>query len=129
MLVCTVPCTSVCHSTVFADNIQVIFPAELIVFGISVRTCEILFQNLYLSVSYQHLHMFSSGIYLKFIFSCIASISLSTTNMMQRFLDLFISINCCTYFRPFLRPSSGAQNCTYSVRYCHTSTVACCYRG
>jgi len=31
---------------------------------------------------------------------------------MQRFLDLFISINCSTCFRRFLRPSSGAQNCT-----------------
>jgi hypothetical protein len=76
MLVCTVPCTSVCHSTVFADNIHVIFPAELIVFEISISTCEILFQKLYLIVSYQHLYMLSSGIYLKFIFSCIASISL-----------------------------------------------------
>jgi len=37
---------------------------------------------------------------------------------MQRFLDLFISINCSTCFRRFLRPSSGVQNCTYSVRYC-----------
>jgi len=36
---------------------------------------------------------------------------------MQRFLDLFISINCPICFRRFLRPSSGAQNCTYSVRY------------
>ena len=43
---------------------------------------------------------------------------------MQRFLDLFISINCSTCFRPFLRPSSGAQNCTYSVRYCQTNTAA-----
>jgi hypothetical protein len=42
---------------------------------------------------------------------------------MQRFLDLFISINCSTCFRWFLRPSSGAQNCTYSVRYCHTVTI------
>ena len=25
--------------------------------------------------------------------------------------------------------SSGAQNCTYSVRYCQTNTAACCYRG
>jgi hypothetical protein len=41
----------------------------------------------------------------------------STTNKMQRFLDLFIFINCSTCFRRFLRPSSGAQNCTYSVRY------------
>jgi len=48
---------------------------------------------------------------------------------MQRFLDLFISINCSTYFRRFLRPSSRAQNCTYSVRYCQTNTAAFCYRG
>jgi len=41
---------------------------------------------------------------------------------MQRFLDLFISINCSTCFRWF-RPSSGAQNCTYSVRYCHTVMI------
>jgi len=43
---------------------------------------------------------------------------------MQRFLDLFISINCSTCFRRFLHPSSGAQNCTYSVRYCQTNTAA-----
>jgi len=43
---------------------------------------------------------------------------------MQRFLDLFISINFSTYFRWFPRPSSGAQNCTYGVRYCQTNTAA-----
>jgi hypothetical protein len=48
---------------------------------------------------------------------------------MQSFLDLFISINCSTCFRRFLHPSSGAQNCTYSVRYCQTNTAACCYHG
>jgi len=53
----------------------------------------------------------------------------STTNKMQRFLYLFISINCCTCFRRFLRPSPGAQNCTCSVRYCQTNTAASCYRG
>jgi len=37
---------------------------------------------------------------------------------MQRFLDLFISINCSACFRRSLRPSLGAQYCTYSVRYC-----------
>jgi hypothetical protein len=37
---------------------------------------------------------------------------------MQPFLDLFVFINCSTCFRQFLRPSSGVQNCTYSVRYC-----------
>jgi hypothetical protein len=53
----------------------------------------------------------------------------STTNKMQRFLDLFISINCFRCSRQFLRPSSGAQNCTYSVRHCQTNTAACCYRS
>jgi hypothetical protein len=53
----------------------------------------------------------------------------STTNKVQRFLDLFISINCSTCFRRFLRPSSRTQNCTYSVWYCQTNTVVCCYRG
>jgi hypothetical protein len=48
---------------------------------------------------------------------------------MQRFLDLFISINYSTCFRRFLRPPSGAQKCIYSVRYCQTNTAACCYRG
>jgi hypothetical protein len=43
---------------------------------------------------------------------------------MQRFLNLLISINRSAYFRPFLRPSSGAQNCTYSVRYCQNYTAA-----
>jgi len=47
---------------------------------------------------------------------------------MQRFLDLFISMNCSTCFSRFLRPSSGAQNSTYSVRYCQKSSAACCYR-
>ena len=39
-----------------------------------------------------------------------SSYRIATTNKMQYFLDLFISINCCTCFRRFLRPSSGAQN-------------------
>ena len=48
---------------------------------------------------------------------------------MQRFLDLFLSINCSICFMWFLCPSSGAQNCTYSVRHCQNNTAACCYRG
>jgi len=32
------------------------------------------------------------------------------------FHNLFISVRRCTCFRQFFRPSSGAQNCTYSVR-------------
>jgi len=33
------------------------------------------------------------------------------------FLNLSTSLRRSTCFRRFLRPSSGAQNCTYSVRY------------
>jgi len=33
----------------------------------------------------------------------------SASNKMKRFVDLFISINCSTCFRRFLRPSSGVQ--------------------
>ena len=33
------------------------------------------------------------------------------------FHSLFISVRRSTCFRRFSRPSSGAQNCTYSVRY------------
>jgi len=33
------------------------------------------------------------------------------------FLNLFISVRRFTCFRRVFRPSSGAQNCTYSVRY------------
>jgi len=34
-----------------------------------------------------------------------------------KFLNLFISVRRSTCFRRFYRPSLGAQNCTYSVRY------------
>jgi len=33
------------------------------------------------------------------------------------FLNLFISVRRSTCFRRVFRPSSGTQNCTYSVRY------------
>jgi hypothetical protein len=33
------------------------------------------------------------------------------------FHNLFISVRRSTYFRRFYRPSSGAQNCPYGVRY------------
>jgi hypothetical protein len=38
--------------------------------------------------------------------------------------EMELSINSSTCFRRFLRPSSGAQNCTYSVRYCKINTAA-----
>jgi len=43
---------------------------------------------------------------------------------MQRFLDLFISINRAACFRRFLRPSSGAQNCK---QYWFNNTWRCMY--
>jgi len=58
------------------------------------------------------------------------SICVETLNNYDfRISRTFISINCSTCFRRFLRPSSGAQKCKYSVRYCQTNTAACCYRG
>jgi len=57
---------------------------------------------------------------------------------MRRFINLFISVRRSTCFRQFFRPSSGAQNCTYSVRHlsdrycyllpdiCQTDTATCC---
>jgi hypothetical protein len=53
---------------------------------------------------------------LTFICPCIASISLkcnqqdATFSRSQRSLDLFISINCSTCFRRFLRPSSSVPS-------------------
>jgi len=41
-----------------------------------------------------------------------------TANKMQLFLNLFFFYRRSTCFRRFLRPSSGAHNCTYSFRYC-----------
>jgi len=41
------------------------------------------------------------------------------------FLNLFISVRCSACFRRFSRPSSGAQNCTYSVRYTYFSDQYC----
>jgi hypothetical protein len=50
--------------------------------------------------------------------------SLNYSQQYSLFLDLLISIDCSACFRRFLRPSSGAQYCTYSVRYCQTNTAA-----
>jgi len=37
---------------------------------------------------------------------------------MQPYTIYLFFVECSTCFRRFLRPSSGAQNCTYSFRYC-----------
>jgi hypothetical protein len=36
---------------------------------------------------------------------------------MQLFL-IYLLLSCSTCFRRFLRPSSGAHNCTYNFGYC-----------
>jgi hypothetical protein len=77
-----------------------------------------------IDMSYELLHVNFIGFILTFVCPCIASVSLRYYKYIPRFLDIFISINCSTCFRRFLRPSSVAQNCTYSVRYCQTNTTA-----
>jgi len=45
---------------------------------------------------------------------------------MHLFLKLFILAKRSTCFRWYIRPSSGAQNCTYGNRHMSNS---CCYRS
>ena len=58
-----------------------------------------------------------TSIYLTFIGPCIANIFAEYNQHDTKFLNLYIPVRLSTYFRRFFRPSSGAQNCTYSVRY------------
>ena len=48
---------------------------------------------------------------------CIANIFTENNQQDATFHNLFNSVRRSTRFRRFFRPSSGAQNCTYSVRY------------
>jgi len=54
---------------------------------------------------------------LTFICPYVANIFAAYNQQDATFLNLFISIRRCTCFRRVFLPSSGAQNCTYSVRY------------
>ena len=54
---------------------------------------------------------------LTFICPCIANIFAAYNQQDATFHNLFISVRRSTCFRPFFRPPSGAQNCTYRVRY------------
>ena len=54
---------------------------------------------------------------------CIVIYYFSTTNKMHLFLKLFILVKRSAFGRSF-RPSSGAQNCTYSNKHMSNS---CCY--
>jgi len=55
--------------------------------------------------------------HLTFIGPCIANIFVEYNQQDATFHNLFISVRHSTCFRLFVRPSSEAQNCTYSVRY------------
>ena len=48
---------------------------------------------------------------------CIANIFAGCNQQDVTFHNFFISVRRSTRFRRVFRPSSGAQNCTYSVRY------------
>jgi len=52
-----------------------------------------------------------------FIGPCIANIFAEYNQQDTMFHNLFISVRRSTCFRRIFRPLSGAQNCTYSVRY------------
>jgi len=60
---------------------------------------------------------------LTFTGPCIANIFADYNQQVSTFHNLFISVRCSTCFRQFFHPSSGAQNCTYSVRYCIGLTI------
>ena len=64
------------------------------------------------------------GFFLTFIGPCIVNILAVYNQQDATFHNLFISVRRSTYFIRVFRPPSGAQNCTYSVRY--LSDRYCC---
>ena len=66
----------------------------------------------------QHYDKYASlQVNLTFTGRCIATIFTEYNQQDATFHNLIISVRRCTCFRWGFRPSSGAQNCTYSVRY------------
>jgi len=61
---------------------------------------------------------------LTFIGPCIVIYSCSNTKNIHLFLELFILVKQSTCFGRSFRPSSGAQDCSYSNRHMLNS---CCY--
>ena len=55
--------------------------------------------------------------FLTFTGPCIANIFAENNQRFAKFHNLFISVRRSTCFRQLFSPSSGAQNCTYSVRW------------
>ena len=62
-------------------------------------------------------------VFLTFIRPCIANIFSGYNQQDATLLNLFISVRRSTCFRQFFCPSSGAHNCTYSIR--HLSDLHC----
>jgi hypothetical protein len=63
-------------------------------------------------------------LHLTFIGTRIMIYSYSKTNKMHLFLKLFILVKCSICFGWSLRPSSGAQNCTYGNRFMSVAVCA-----
>jgi hypothetical protein len=61
--------------------------------------------------------------------NCSASLPLKYKQQGATLSRAFYLYNCSACFRLFLRPPSGAQKCTYNIRYCQANTAVCCYRG
>jgi len=66
--------------------------------------------------------------YLTLIDPCIPNIFAECNQQDVAFHNLFISVGRSTCFWRFFRPSSGAQNYTYSTAsgICQTDTATCC---
>ena len=64
-----------------------------------------------------HLGRCNSNMSLTFIGPYIANIFVEYNQKDAKFHNFFISVRRSTCFRRVFRPSSGAQNCTYGVRY------------
>jgi hypothetical protein len=82
------------------------------------RTC------FWCNVTIVQLHIDIVRLNLTFMGPCIVIYSYSTTNKMHLFFKLFILVKHCKCVGRSFRPSSGAQDCTYSIRHMSNS---CCY--
>jgi len=96
---------------------------ETVVIIKAYRFCQLRAKLYSTSCCQGQLHMQRKLLGLTFIVPCIVIYSYSNNNKMHLFIKLFILVKHSTYFRRSVRPSSGAQNCTYNR---HMSK-SCCY--
>jgi hypothetical protein len=54
---------------------------------------------------------------LTFMWACIVNVFFQVYQQDVTLYNIIYCCQCCTFFRRFLRPSSGAQNCTHSIWY------------